>query len=171
MGLSRQLPAIAISSAALLVALSGFATAGPNATTAGVTPAQVRTIAKTVSNAQITARAPSLSVASARSAGAPALYAQVSGGGVVSSNAAGISQANVVHPRTGVYCFLGLRNAPRGGMAILDALPPGASGADEVQVGVGTFGLCPAGTQAVVGTATTPDGFLNDDPFFVTFWY
>jgi hypothetical protein len=165
--LFTSLPALVISAGALLVALTGFATAG---TTAGVTPAQVRAIAKTVANAQITTRAPSLSVASARSAGAPALYAQVTGAGVVTGNAAGIAQANVVHSRTGVYCFVGLRSAPKGGVAVLDALPPGASGPDQAQVGVGTFGACPAGTQAVVGTFKSEGGVLVDDPFFVVFW-
>jgi hypothetical protein len=165
--MKRQGPALVVAAAALLMALTGFATAG---TTAGVTPAQVRAIAKSVANAQITARAPSLSVASAKSAGAPALYAQISGAGVVEANSAGIAQANVVHSRTGVYCFLGLRNAPRGGVAVLDALPPGASGPDQAQVGVGTFGACPAGTQAVVGTFESDGGVLVDDPFFVVFW-
>jgi len=164
-----QVPALGIAAIALLVGLSGFATAGPNATTA-VTPAQVRQIAKTVANAQITARAPRLSVATARSARAPGLYAQVSGGGVVSSNASGISQANVIHPREGIYCFTGLRNAPKGGVAVLDALPPGASGADLIQVGIGTLAACPAGTQAVVGTFTPVDGILANEPFLVMFW-
>jgi hypothetical protein len=165
--LGTQVPAIVISAGALLVALTGFATAG---TSASVTPAQVRAIAKTVANAQITARAPSLSVASARTASSPGMYAQVSGTGVVSANATGVTQANVVHSRTGVYCFVGLRSAPKGGVAVLDALPPGASGPDQVQVGVGTFGACPAGTQAVVGTFKTDGGDLVDDPFFVVFW-
>ena len=51
--LIRQFPAIAISAGALLVALTGFATASPTASTAGVTPAQVRTIAKAVANERI----------------------------------------------------------------------------------------------------------------------
>jgi hypothetical protein len=165
--LYTSVPALVISAAALLVTLTGLATAG---TTAGVTPAQVRAIAKSVANAQITARAPSLSVASARSAGAPALYAQVTGTGVITANAAGITQANIVHSRTGVYCFVGLRTAPKGGVAVLDALPPGASGPDQAQVGVGTFGACPAGTQAVVGTFKSDGGVLVDDPFFVVLW-
>ena len=166
----QQWPAVVVASVALVVAVSGQAFAGSSASVAGVTPAQVRQIAKAVANAQITARAPGLSVASARTAGSPALYAQVSGAGVVSSNASGISQANVIHPRAGIYCFIGLRSAPKGGVAILDALPPGASGADQVQVGIGTLGACPAGTQAVVGTFTAGEGFLKDDPFFVAFW-
>ena len=166
----RQWPAVVIATTALAIAVGGQAFAGSAASVAGVTPAQVRQIAKTVANAQITARAPGLTVASARTAGAPGLYAQVSGAGVVGSNASGISQANVIHPRAGIYCFVGLRTVPKGGVAILDALPPGASGADQIQVGIGTFGACPAGTQAVVGTFTPGDGFLKDDPYFVMFW-
>lgn len=165
----QQWPALLIAAVALGIALTSQALAGGTVSTA-VTPAQVRQIAKAVANAQITARAPSLSVASARSAAAPAMYAQVSGAGVVSSNASGITQANVIHPRSGVYCFVGLRSRPRGGVAILDALPPGASGANLTQVGIGTFGPCPAGTQAVVGTFTPGDGALEDEPFFVMLW-
>jgi hypothetical protein len=168
--IAKNWPVLALAVVATAIAVTSQAFAGPSTPAAGVTPAQVRQIAKAVANAQITARAPSLAVASARSAGAPGLYAQVSGAGVVSSNASGISQANVIHPREGIYCFVGLRNAPRGGVAILDALPPGASGANQIQVGVGTLGACPAGTQAVVGTFTPADGVLANEPFFVTFW-
>jgi hypothetical protein len=160
-----QVPALGIAAIALLVALTGFATAGPSATTT-VTPSQVRAIAK----AEVVRLAPTLSVRSSKIANSPARVARISGAGVV-TNAVGIAQGNVVHPRAGVYCFKGLRTAPKGGVAVLDALPPGASGADQVQVGVGTFGACPAGTQAVVGAFKVPSGDLVDDPFFVAFWY
>jgi hypothetical protein len=163
--LIAQSPAIAISAVALLVALTGCAIAGTSATTAGPSPAQIRKIAAS----EIARLAPTLSVRSAKSANAPALYARISGAGVVTSGS-GITQANVIHPRAGIYCFKGLRSAPKGGVAVLDALPPGASGPEQVQVGVGTLGACPAGTRAVVGTFKVEGGDLVDDPFFVLFW-
>lgn len=166
----QQWPAVVIATVALVIAVTGQAVAGPSAPSVGVTPAQARQIAKTVSNAQITARAPGLSVASAKTAGSPALYAQVTAAGVVTGNSLGISQANVIHPRTGFYCFMGLRTAPKGGVGILDALPPtGFSNANQIQVGAGSHRSCPAGTQALVATFDPAAGFV-DEPFLVMFW-
>jgi len=72
--------------------------------------------------------------------------------------------------RAGVYCFSGLPNAPKGGISLIDAYPPGQQGANITQVGIGPFGLCPT-AQAVVATATPINGDGEDDPFFVIFWY
>jgi hypothetical protein len=176
--LIRQFPAIAISAGALLVALTGFATASPTASTAGVTPAQVRTIAKAVANERITARASTLSVASTRTAAtanAPALYAQVTGAGVVTANSRGITQANVARPEPGLYCFSGLTTVPKGGLVTVDSnVTGGGSGPDLAQVGITSLRRCPAGTQAHVATFPqeyNSNGQLVDDPFFVVFWF
>jgi hypothetical protein len=146
---------------------TGVALARPVAQTAQITPAQVKRIAKSVADAEIARLGPRLSVASANS---PALYAQVSRAGTLSGNSKGIAQGNISHPEPGLYCFSGLGNAPKGGMAILDALPPGAAGPDGVQVGIGSFGRCPTGTQALVATFEG-EGTLVDDAFIVTFWF
>jgi hypothetical protein len=173
--LVRHSSAVVIATAALVVAVTQTAFGGPTRSTSSVTPAQAKKIAKSVADAEITRLAPSLSVKSAEtavsaaSAGSPALYAQVTGLGAVTTNSRGVVQQNVSHPKTGIYCFSGLASTPKGGVAILDALPPGASGADLAQVGVGTLAACPAGTQAVVGTFA-PSGDLANDPFFVVFW-
>ena len=115
-----QVPALAIAAIALLVALTGFATAGPSATTAVVTPAQARAIAK----AEVTRLAPTLSVKSARTAltaNSPAFYAQVTAAGIVTANSRGIAQANVAHPEPGIYCFSGLPSVPKGGLVVVDS--------------------------------------------------
>ena len=175
--LMGQFPAIVISAGALLVALTGFATAGPNASTAGVTPQQARLIAKSVAGAEITRRAPGLTVKSAQSAttalmaNSPATYAQVTAAGVVTANARGIVQANVSHPEAGFYCFHGLLRVPKGGLAIVDSnVPGGGSGVSLVQVGVSSVRRCPSETQAHVVTFGDETGFV-DDPFFVVFWF
>jgi hypothetical protein len=161
---------IVIATVVLVAAATGATLARPVATTSQITPTQVKRIARSVADAEITRLAPGLSVKSATSASSPALSAQVTGLGAVTTNSKGIAQENVSHPQRGIYCFSGLRSAPKGGVAILDALPPGASGPDLVQVGVGSFGRCPAGTQAIVGTFRE-GGDLVDDPFFVVFWF
>ncbi len=165
---------VAIAAVVLVAAGTGAALARPSSSTSGITPAQVKKIAKSVADAEIARLAPTLSVKnalaadSAISANSPAFYAQVTGAGAVTTNSLGIAQGNVSHPQRGLYCFSGLRSAPKGGVAILDALPPGASGANLAQVGVGTFARCPAGTQALVGTIRPDSGDQVDEPFFVS---
>jgi hypothetical protein len=172
-----QVPALVIAAIALLVALTGFATAGPDATTASVTPAQARAIAK----AEVMRLAPTLSVKSARTAttaltaNSPALYAQVTAAGIVTASSRGIVQANVSHPEPGIYCFSGLPQAPKGGLVVVDSnANGGGSGPDLAQVGITTLRRCPGGSggQAHVATFARDEGgpFL-DDPFFVVFWF
>ncbi len=172
--LSTQIPAIGIAAGLLLVALSGLAYAGPTATTAGVTPAQARSIAR----AEVIRLAPTLSVRSARTAttalvaNSPALYAQVTAAGVVTANSRGIARANVTHPEPGIYCFSGLPSVPKGGLVVVDSnASAGGSGPDLAQVGVTSLGRCPGGAQAHVATFPPDYGKLVDDPFFVVFWY
>ena len=160
--------AAAIGVVAVIVLTTGVAFAASGDSASAVTPAQVRKIAKSVADAEIARLAPRLTVASANS---PAVYAQVTGGGGVTTNSRGVVQGNVVHPQPGIYCFTGLRNAPKGGVATLDMnVLGGGSGVDLAQVGVGPFNRCPAGTQAVVATFNPDTGFV-DDPFFVVFWF
>ena len=99
-----------------------------------------------------------------------AMVAQVTAAGVVTANSRGITQANVIHPRTGIYCFTGLAAAPKGGVGVLDATPPtGFADVNLIQVGAGTISFCPAGTQAVVATFSPVTSFA-DEPFLVVFW-
>jgi hypothetical protein len=171
--LIRHSPAIVIATIALGVSITGTAFGSPAKSSSTVTPAQ----AKKIADAEIKRLAPSLSVKSARSAvvaSSPALYAQVTAQGVVSSNARGVVQANVTRARSGLYCFTGLGSEPKGGVATIDeAIPGPGSGVDLIQVGLGRFvhriGNCPEATQAYVDTFT-PTGDLVDDPFFVVFW-
>lgn len=173
--LVRHSPAVIIAIVALVIAVTGTALGGPTRSTSSVTPAQAKKIAKSVADAEIARLAPTLSVKSAQtavsatSASAPAMFAQVTGAGAVTGNSQGITQANISHPRAGIYCFSGLPNTPKGGISIIDAFPPGGQGANITQVGIGSFGLCPT-AQAVVATATPINGFGEDDPFFVVFW-
>ncbi len=169
--LSEQLPALVVAIAALIVGLGGVATAGPGRATEGTTPAQVRKIAKGVADAEIARLARGLSVKSALTANAPALYAQVTAAGTVTASSRGIVQANVSHPEKGFYCFHGLLRTPKGGVAVIDSnVPGGGSGPDLVQVGASGIRRCPDGTQAHVVTFGQEEGFL-DDPFFVVFWF
>jgi hypothetical protein len=168
--LIRHSPAIALATVALVLALTGTALGSRTATSAAITPGQVKKIA----DAEIKRLAPGLSVSSARTADSPATYAQVTAAGVVTVNARGIVQANVTRARSGLYCFTGLARVPKGGVAIIDeAIPGPGSGVDLIQVGLGRFvhrvGNCPDGTQAYVDTFT-PTGDLVDDPFFVVLW-
>ena len=172
--LSDQLPALVLATGALLVALTGYATASPNASSAGVTPKQARAIAK----AEVMRLAPTLTVRSARTAttaltaNAPALYAQVTAAGIVTANSRGIAQANVTHPETGIYCIGGLATAPKGGLVVIDSnASAGGTGLDLAQVGVTGLRRCPAGAQAHVATFGRDEGPFLDDPFFVVFWY
>jgi hypothetical protein len=175
----RHVPALVIATVALVIAATGTALGGPAITTATVTPAQ----AKKIAAAEVKRLAPSLSVKSARTANtantattattanAPATYAQTTPAGGVAGTAQGVTQANVIHPRAGIYCFTGLASQPKGGVGVLDANPPtGFSNVNLIQVGAGTISLCPAGTQAVVATFSPTTGFA-DEPFLVTLWF
>jgi hypothetical protein len=168
---------VGIAAALLTAAAAGVALARPDAAaTSPITAAQANRIAKSVADAEITRLAPRLSVSSAGSATAPALYAQVTAAGAVTGNSHGITQANVVHAAPGFYCFVGLPTAPKGGVVNIDAATPGpGSGPDLAQVGLGRisygrFGTCPEGTQAYVLTFPRDPGPFVDDPFFVVFW-
>jgi hypothetical protein len=169
-----------IATVVAVAVVAGSAFARPNGSTAPITAAQAKSIAKAVADREIGRLGPTLSVKTARTAGsataadAPAMYAQVTAGGTVTTNARGIAQANLVRPRSGLYCFLGLPGVPKGGVAIIDeAIPGPGSGVDLIQFGLGRFthriGSCPEGTQAYVDTFTTA-GDLVDDPFFVVLW-
>jgi len=103
------------------------------------------------------------------------VYARVTAGGEVTANSQGIAQANLVKAAKGIYCFVGLASAPKGGVVTIDSNVPGpGSGSDLAQVGLGRLvtrrlDTCPEGTQAYVATFT-PATELVDDPFFVLFW-
>jgi hypothetical protein len=169
----RHVPALVIATVALVIAATGTALGGPAITTATVTPAQ----AKKIAAAEVKRLAPSLSVKSAQTAVSAgranglSMFAQVTAAGVVTGNSQGITQANVIHPRAGIYCFTGLASQPKGGVGVLDANPPtGFSNVNLIQVGAGTISLCPAGTQAVVATFSPTTGFA-DEPFLVMLWF
>jgi hypothetical protein len=176
----RYARTIVIAGALLAAAATAAAFARPTGTSQ-ITPAQVKRIARSVADAEIGRLAPRLSVKSAQtassatSANAPALYAQVTGSGAVTTNSEGIVQANIIRPHKGLYCFVGLPSAPKGGVVTIDAAIPGTgSGGDLAQVGLGRIvhrlvGECPTGTQAYVVTFT-PAGEVVDDPFFVVLW-
>ena len=74
--------------------------------------------------------------------------ANISSDGVVLAGSLGISQANVVHPSVGFYCFSGLAPAPVGGVATVDYAQAGKN--ITIQLGTGRGPVCPEGTQAFV---------------------
>ncbi|MGB6424733.1 MAG: hypothetical protein WBF18_05590 [Solirubrobacterales bacterium] len=167
-------PALVLASIALLLALTGAAVAGPQVfSKKGVTKSKVKSISKRQANAQITARAPGLSVANSRTADSanPTAFAQVAADGTVNAaTSKGVTQANVINagPITGYYCFGNLPFVPRGGNATVDW---NAGSIDTFAlIGLGGNPSCPAGTQLFVDTRL-PD-FTGSKPagFFLTLY-
>jgi hypothetical protein len=74
--------------------------------------------------------------------------ANISSDGVVLAGSVGISQANVIHPSVGFYCFSGLTPVPVGGVATIDYAQAGKN--ITLQLGTGQGPVCPVGTQAFV---------------------
>lgn len=156
----RPSPAAVIAMVALLAALSG--------TAVGATVLTKKKVKK-ISNNQITKRAPSLSVASAKTADSattadnaqPTAFAQVSAAGTLNpGNSKNVGSVTLSH--TSFYCFKGLSFTPRGIQANLD-FNDASNG--TVRVGLGDAnGFCPAGTEAFVNTlqggTSTPYGFF-----------
>jgi hypothetical protein len=139
---------------ALIAAVTGAAVAGSGTP---ITKKKAKKIVRTL--------APKLSVKSAGSAGSLKMYAQVTKGGALTANSAGIGK--VTHSIAGVYCLSGLAAAPKGGVATVDF----NGGGDEwAQFGLGTFGGCPGGTQAFVVTIPNTTDTFTDAGFFVTIW-
>ena len=156
-------PALVVASIAVLMALTGAAIAGHH----GITRSTVRSISKKQANARITARAPRLAVARARSAN-PAAFAQVAEDGTVNAaNSKGLTQANLINTNgtVGFYCFGNLPFVPRGANANID-WNDGPDYIAMIGIGGNATGECPAGTQLFVdtrklnGTGSTPSGFF-----------
>ena len=97
--------------------------------------------------------------------------ANVSSEGVVLAGSVGISQAGVVHPSAGFYCFSGLTPAPVGGVATIDYSESGENILIQFDTGQGPN--CPIGTQAFVNTRkliSTSKSEATDAGFFVVIY-
>lgn len=95
--------------------------------------------------------------------------ANISSDGVVLAGSVGISQANVVHPSVGFYCFTGLTPAPVGGVATVDYAQAGKN--VTLQLGTGQGPVCPAGTQAFVDPRESAGKFEGIDAGFFVVLY
>ncbi len=92
--------------------------------------------------------------------------ANISAGGAILVGSLGVSQANVIHPSTGFYCFSGLNPAPVGGVATIDYSESGKNVAIQFDTGQGP--VCPVGTQAFVNPReTAAAGLAVDAGFFL----
>jgi hypothetical protein len=76
-----------------------------------------------------------------------ARFANISSAGVVLSGSQGIAQANVTKSGN-FYCIGGLSPAPVGGVATIDYNQAGSE--EDIQLGIGAGGGCPAGNQVFV---------------------
>lgn len=97
--------------------------------------------------------------------------ANVSAGGVILAGSVGISQANVVHPVAGFYCFSGLTSPPVGGVATIDYSESGENILIQFDTGQGPN--CPIGTQAFVNTRkliSTSKSEATDAGFFIVLY-
>jgi hypothetical protein len=108
----------------------------------------------------------------------PVAYARVNGGAATGGDTVddalsrGITDANVVHPQAGVYCFIGLGFTPKNLVATIDVndSPGGGANIDTIYTHVSGFGTCTGvvnQTQAAVRTRNA--GLAADRSFFVVF--
>jgi hypothetical protein len=106
----------------------------------------------------------------------PRAYARVNGaaatGGdtVDDASSLGMTDANVVHPQPGVYCFVGLGFTPKSLVATIDVndSPGGAGNIDTIYTHTTGFGTCTGvanQTQAAVRTRNA--GLAANRSFFV----
>jgi hypothetical protein len=165
----RQAPAFVIAIVALVVAVAGVAIANPSAFTSGgpITKKKVKKISTNVVNSL----APGLSVKQATQANQAnqlSMYAQVSAGGNFVGTKLGIG--TVTKEGSGLYCFSGLARAPIGGQATVD-YNDSPSAFAQFGIGRDVSGLCPANTQAFVGTFRSLDPpLITNAGFFVTIY-
>jgi hypothetical protein len=99
----------------------------------------------------------------------PIAFARVSkAGDVIEAQSNRVGDGNVAfhgNAGDGTYCFSGLGFTPKGGQVTVDFRD---SAFEQPQLGVGTAGGCPPGSQAVV---VTYNGNLTSDAgFFIAFY-
>ncbi len=171
--LRRPSPAMIVAIIALVAAIGGTAVAGGVLTGKKVKKLSAhvsKKVSRVMANKQITARAPSLSVAFSRnadSADAPYAYAHVAANGTVTPASTARKVPNATKGGTGIYCFnlpfapvyatgngaaeTGMESVVNIQLAAVNNPPPG----------------CPAGTDASVRVFDA--GALADDDFFISF--
>ena len=94
-------------------------------------------------------------------------YARVNGSGTVDTmRASGISQSNMSHTITGIYCFVNLAFTPKNVVATLEAASPPSK--LLIYASIPDPGLgCPAGAVTVQVTDST--GAATNAPFYIAF--
>jgi hypothetical protein len=105
-------------------------------------------------------------------AGSALAYAHVSLNGTVdAANSKNISQTNVTHPQTGVYCFNGLSFTPHSITATIGSSVGTGTGPiiPAITANIPSFSIC-SSTQAEVGMEDpSTGGFSRDAAFWVVF--
>lgn len=108
----------------------------------------------------------------------PQAYARINGGAASGGDTVddalskNITDANVIHPQNGVYCFVGLGFSPKTLVATIDVndSPGGAGNIDTIYTHVSSFGVCTgATTTAQAAVRTRNNGAATDRSFFVVF--
>jgi hypothetical protein len=170
----RHTPAMIVAVLALVAAVTGAAVAGPTATKSALSKKEKKQV-RNIADSEINKLAPGLAVKSAATANSAntantanslTMYAHVNIPGALTGSNLGFG--SVSHPDTGVYCFTGLARTPVGGTATVDY---NDSLFEFAQFGLGVgISVCPAGTQAFVGTFDSSTGGASDAGFFVTLW-
>jgi hypothetical protein len=107
----------------------------------------------------------------ARGADGAALgFAKVSAAGTLNAaQSRNVTQANIAHPESGLYCFSGLPFTPRNVVGNIEFNGGGGTPGPYVLVEIGDSpgSGCPVGTQVTIGTLNNND--LGDRTFYVLF--
>ena len=166
-------PAMVVAIVALVAALGGTALAGgvlSHKKVKRISAKVSKKISRRMANLQISRKAPTLSVASAKSADqadAPYAYAHVAANGAVTPSSTAENVPNASKDGIGIYCFnLPFRPVYAAGNGAAEA---GADSVVEIQLAAvqNPPGGCPAGTDASVRVFDA--GAAADDDFFVSF--
>jgi hypothetical protein len=168
-------PALVVAITALVIAIAGVAIAQPGSGTKSktVTSKKVRKIATKISDAEIIAKAPTLSVASAAKAelattadsANPIAFAHISAqGGIDPARSKNMGAATVTTPSAGFYCLRDLPFEFKGAQVTTDF--DDSTNMYGPQFGSTIGASCSPAADAYVsmvtnnGNATTPGGFF-----------
>jgi hypothetical protein len=170
----RPTPGTAIAILALVVAVTGVASAGQvaqNSKKKGLTTAKVTGIARSVADQEIAAKAPSLSVANAVTAGSanPIAFAHIpSGGGIDAAKSKNMAGATVIRQSLGLYCFYDLPFAFKGAQTTVDY--DDSMNMLDLQFGTTGAAVCNNNDDAYVSAIITGGPGAADAGFFIVFY-
>jgi hypothetical protein len=166
----RPSSAFVVAVVALVVAAGGVAVAeqDPAQLAKPVTAKKAKKIARKVSDKQIDARAPGLSVATAESAN-PIAFAHISAlGGIDQARSKNMGSATVTRPSAGLYCFYGLPFEFKGAQVTTDF--DDSMNMYGPQFGSTLSSTCSPPADAYVAMVTTDGTATTNGAFFIVFY-